>query len=105
MINLHEAKLMNEENWIETTKYFLLFSCVSAFHSSNCLLHFLSGNLFSNFANFFISFFKFFLIFVVFVEEEFEETDEEICKIGKKDCQIGNAGDNRRGMKSRNTRE
>ena len=38
MINLNEAKLMNEENWIETTKN----------------------------------------------DEEFEETDEEICKIGKK---------------------
>ena len=35
MINLNEAKLMNEENWIETTKFFLLFSCVSAFHSSS----------------------------------------------------------------------
>ena len=41
-------------------------------------------------------------------EEEFEETDmtdEEICKIGKKDRSIRNAGDNSRGMKSRNKRK
>ena len=38
--------------------------------------------------------------------EKFEKTDEEICKIGKgKDRQIGSAGDNRRGMKSRNKRK
>ena len=35
MINLNEAKLMNEENWIETTNFFLLFSFVSAFLSSS----------------------------------------------------------------------
>ena len=102
MTNLNEAKLMNEESWIETKKFFLLFSCVSAFHFSiivSCISD--PAIFFSCFANFF----KFFLIFVVFVEKEFEETDEEICKIGKKDCQIGNAGDNRRGMKCRNTRE
>ena len=40
MISLNEAKLMNEEHWIETNKQKK--------------------------------------------EEEFEETDEEICKIGKK---------------------
>ena len=41
-------------------------------------------------------------------EEEFEETDmtdEEICKIGKNDRWIRNAGDNSRGMKSRNKRK
>ena len=60
MINSNEAKLMNEENWIETTKMW----------------------------------------------KSLKKTDEEICKIGKgKDCQIGNAGDNRRGMKSRNKRK
>ena len=84
MINLNEAKLMNEEKWIETTKFFLLFSCFCFSFLFYCLLPFRSSNLFSYFANFFISFFKLFLIFVVFVEEEFEETDEEICKIGKK---------------------
>ena len=31
MINLNEAKLMNEENWIETTNFFLPCSFVSAF--------------------------------------------------------------------------
>ena len=35
MINLNEAKLMNEENWIETTNFFLPFSFVSAFRSSS----------------------------------------------------------------------
>ena len=35
MINLNEAKLMNEENWIETTNFFLPFSFVSAFLSSS----------------------------------------------------------------------
>ena len=85
MINLNEAKLMNEENWIETTNCFLPFSFVSAFLSFSflfyCLLHFRFGNLFSYFANFFISFFKFFLIFVIFVEEE---TEEKIFKIEKR---------------------
>ena len=35
MINLNEAKLMNEENWIETTNFFFPFSFVSAFLSSS----------------------------------------------------------------------
>ena len=35
MINLNEAKLMNEENWIETTKVFLFSLYFSAFHSSS----------------------------------------------------------------------
>ena len=78
MINLNEAKLMHEENWIETTKLFPLFSCVSAFHSS-----FIVSPSFP-IRQSFILFCKFVLIFVIFVEEEFEETDEEICKIRKK---------------------
>ena len=53
MINLNKAKLMNEENWIETTNFFLPFSFVSAFLSSSivsCISN--SAIFFSLFCNF-----------------------------------------------------
>ena len=106
MINLNEAKLTNEENWIETTNFFPPFLfCFCFSFLFYCLLHFQFSNLFSYFANFFISFFKFFLIFVIFVEEEFEETEEKIYKIEKKIAVSEMQGDNRRGMESRNKRK
>ena len=85
MINFNEARLMNEENWLKQQKGFPLFSCVSAFHSSSivsCISNPQSFILFCKISS--SVFFKFFLIFVIFVEEEFDETDEEICKIRKK---------------------
>ena len=92
MTNLNEAKLMNEENWIETTKFFLLFSYVSAFHSSSIVSSISErGNLVFLFCKFLPSVSSnSFFIFVVYVEEEFEETDQEIRKNRKKDCRIGN---------------
>ena len=61
MINLNEAKLMNEENWIETTTFFLLFSCVSAIHSCSIV------SSISDLVIFF--FFFFFFLFCKFLHQ------------------------------------